>query len=271
MRSTSKINSSLSKRRRLSFIKKVVYIAIFALFFISLLILGLTNDRIQVKSVTVSGNLSVPKEDILNIVDKNLDEKYLFIIRTDNFFLLKRNKIREEILDGIKKIQSVDISFSNLNTVEVSILERVAKSIWCDGTSANKKCYFMDENGFIFTEAPDFSSNPFPEYLGLFKGGPIGQSYFNSVRFKEINQFFETLDQIKLNPVYFNALDEHQYEVQLSFGGKIILDDKRDFDKDIINLQALIDNGYIKLDSGSLKKIKYIDLRFGNKVVLKAN
>ncbi len=269
MRSTSRINSSLSRRRRLGLLKKVVYIAIFVIFFLSLIILGLTNDKVQIKSVSVSGNISVPKEDILKVVERNLDKRYLFIIRTDNFFLLKRWEIREEILDEMKKIQSVDISFHSLNSVEISVAERVAKSIWCAGSPANaKKCYFMDENGFIFTEAPDFNSNSFPEYFGLISGNPIGQSYFNSSKFKEISHFFESLDKIGLSPISFNAIDEHQYEIYLSAGGKIIMDDKKTFEKDIENIQAVIDSGYIKTDPESLKKIKSIDLRFGNKVIL---
>ncbi len=268
MRPTSKINSSLNKRRRLSLLKKVGYVIIFVLFFLSLLILGLTNEKVQIKSVEVMGNISVPKEDILNIINNNLDKKYLYIIRTDNFFLLKRWSIKREILREMKKVRDVSISFHGLDAFEVSITERVGKSTWCDSQTGSK-CYFMDIDGFIFTEAPEFSNNPFQKYSGLITGNPIGQSYFNSVRFGQISQFFSTLDNMKFEPKLFNALDEHKYEVRLFSGSKIIIDDKKTFEKDIIDLQAVIDNGYIKTDLEFLKKIQYIDLRFGNKVIFK--
>ena len=268
MRPTSKINSSLNKRRRLSLLKKVGYITIFVLFFLSLLVLGLTNDKIQIKSVSITGNISVPKEDILNIVNNNLDKKYLYIIRTDNFFLLKRWTIKREILRDMKKVRDVNISFSGLDAFEVSITERVGKYIWCDSTTTSK-CYFMDEDGLVFTEAPEFSGHPFQEYSGLIMENPIGQSYFNNVRFKQIAQFFSALDNMKLEPKLFNAVDEHKYEVRLFSGSKIIVDDKKSFERNIQDLQAVIDNGYIKADTQSLKKIQYIDLTFGNKVIFK--
>ncbi len=271
MHSTSKINSTLSKRRRLSRFKKVGYNIIFALFFISLLVLGLTSEKVQVKAVTISGDLSVSEVDILSIVEENLSERHLFIIRTDNFFLLKRGEIKEEVLNKLKKIESVGLSFHGLNRIEVSVSERVAKYLWCNATPTTyKNCYFMDNDGFIFTEAPDFSGNPFPKYFGLIKAeNPIGQNYFEIDRFKEISQFFKTLADMKFGPVSFNSIDIHQYEIYLSSGTKIIFDDKKDLAKNTVNLQALIDNGYVKTELDSLRKIKYIDLRFGNKVILR--
>ncbi len=272
MRSSSNINSSLKKKRRLGVSKKVGIWAIFILFFISLFVLGLTRQEVRISNVTVSGNSAVSKEDISNIVEQKLTERYLWIIPTDNFLLLKRGAIKNEILNDFKKVKTADIFFHSLKDIEITVTEREAKYLWCDGMPTKyKNCYFMDKNGFIFAEAPDFSGNPFTKYFGLIIGNPVGQSYFNSARFNEINTFFTKLNDMKFSPVSFNAVDESQYEVYLSVGGKIIFDDKKTFDKDIINLQAVIDSGYIKTDPASLQKIKYIDLRFGNKVVLKNN
>lgn len=266
----SNINSSLKKRRRLGISKRIGIWAIFILFFISLFILGLTWQKVRIQSVSILGNSSVSDKEISNIVEKDLSDRYLWIIPTDNWLLIQKSKIRNEILQSIPKIHSVLISFDSLNSINVSVAERVAEYVWCSNkTSSYKKCYFMDENGFIFGYAPDFSGNLFPEFFGLIqKENPVGESYFDSKKFSEISQFFSALNAMQFNPVSFNAVDEHEYEVYLSGGGKIIANDEKTFTKDIENLQAVIDNGYIKIDPDSLKKIKYIDLRFGNKVVL---
>jgi hypothetical protein len=76
---------------------------------------------------------------------------------------------------------------------------------------------------------------------------------------------------MNLQPESFAAINEHEYEVKLLLGGTIFLNDKKTLEKSLINLQALIDGGYIKTDEAFLKRIKYIDLRYGNKVDFKLN
>ena len=124
----------------------------------------------------------------------------------------------------------------------------------------------MDSSGFIFEEALQFSENTFSEYFGLVKEeNPIGQFYFEN-NFKDISSLFDAFEKISFEPRHFYAVNENEYEVYILGGGKIIMNNKKSFESQLINLQALISNEYIKNDIESLKKIKYIDLRFGNKV-----
>jgi cell division septal protein FtsQ len=215
----------------------------------------------------VSGNSSVSKEDILSIVDLKLNERYLGFIRTDNLFLIKNSEIKNQILDEFKKIESVRVGFHSLTSIEVIVSERTPADIWCKGNPINTgQCFFIDKNGYVYGEAPKFSANPYPLYFGLLNGNPIGQSYFDKKKFTDISKLFNKLTDMNFSPVYFIALDIHQYEIGLSGGGKIKIADNQPYDKSITNLQALIDSKYIKTDQVSLGKINYIDLRFDNKV-----
>jgi hypothetical protein len=63
---------------------------------------------------------------------------------------------------------------------------------------------------------------------------------------------------MNFRPTGFSAISEHEYEVYILGGGKILVNDKRSFESSLQNLQALVDNKYIKTDSEFLKKIKYI-------------
>ena len=266
--SKTKISSTLNRKRKIAFVKKIGAIIIFIIFFISLFILFLTLDKIKIKNVGVIGNSTVYTEEILNLVQKQLDEKYLWIIPTDNIFLLQRFEIKKEILENIKKIKSVEISMDGFNTLGITISERVSESFWCSGQpDDSKKCYFMDDSGLIFAEAPDFTNNIFMKYYGLIlKDNPIGENYFSPDRFKKIKDFLFEIKKIGFNSEDYFAIDEHQYEIVLSGGAKIMLDDKEDFSKNILKLNTLIKNGYIKTDLESISKIKHIDLRYGNKV-----
>ncbi len=261
---SSRISSSIKRRKRIGLLRKAGTFSIYILFAVIVLIFTLTFNKLQVKSVSVSGNSTVNKEDILSVVDKKLNNNYLYLIRTDNFFLLRRDEIKSDLLDNFKKLESVNINFRGLNNLEVSVIEREAKYLWCNATST---CYFMDKTGFIFKEAPTLSPNPFFEFFGLITDEPVGKSYL-SEKFSNLAAFLDSINEIGFTAKSFNAIDEHKYEINLSSGAKIIFDDKKTFEQDLVSLHAIIDNGYVKPTDKSFEKIKSIDLRYGNKVIL---
>jgi len=266
----------------MSLLKKIGTYFVFILFFICLANLGLTADEVRIKDIVISGNTSVPSEAILKIVDNELSKIYLWITPTDNLLLLRRSAIKNQILDNIKKISSVRIFIHGLNKIEVAVLERESSNLWCKGTPISTKgCYFMDSGGFIFQEAPTFSADAFPKYFGLITdNNPIGQTYFkgnfsaqggSASGGKNISGLYNGLKNMLFQPKSFNAINENEYEVNILGGGKILINNKKSFESSLTNLQALVDNKYIKTDDAFLKKIKYIDLRFGNKVNFELN
>lgn len=268
MQSKSNIRSTLRKKRQMGLIKKVVYTFIFILFFASLAILGLTTEQVKIKDIKVLGNSSISSDEIIKLSTPEVNTKYLWIIPTDNIFLLRGKEIKSAILDNFKKINTVRIATQGFDKLKIVVTERVAKDIWCKGTPVNPgSCYFMDVNGYIFEEAPTFSGNSFPKYFGLITDvSPIGQNYFTDKQFKTLSSLFSVLNNMNFSLTSFNAVDENEYEAMITGGGKILLNNKSTFNQQITNLQALIDNNYIKTASSSLAKIKYIDLRYGNKV-----
>jgi len=277
MYSRSNIGASLNRKRQASLLKKILVCFVFILFFISLAVLGLTTDNVRIKNIIVSGNSSISIENIMNIANDGIHRYYLWIIPTDNIFLLRRSEIKNDILDNIKKIGSVSIYIDGFDKINISVVEREVDSLWCTGDVINQKdCYFMDSDGFIFEEAPQFSLGIFPEYFGLIaEENPIGQFYlkdiFSALGGKNIPGLYNELKNMSFQPQYFEALTLHEYEIYILGGGKIIMNDVKSFESSLINLQALVSNGYIKNDTESLKKIKHIDLRFGNKVSFELN
>lgn len=268
MQVRSNISSSLAKKRQASLRKKVFAYSIFVLFFLSLIIWGLTTNKVQISNIKISGNSTIATGDILKIVNDELNKYYLFIIPTRNVFLLRRESIENGILSTFKKIFSVEILIHGINSIEITVKERQAKGLWCK--EGKKQCYFLDAQGYIFEESPTFSEDTFPEYFGLIEENPVGQYYFKN-NFKNISGLFDTLKKLSFWPKYFYALDEHEYEIYILGGGKIFMNDKKSFESSLTNLQAMVDNNYIKNDMESIKKIKYIDLRFGNKVNFELN
>lgn len=269
----SNIGASLNKKRQASFFKKLLAYFIFLIIILSLAIWGLNNAKAQIKTITVSGNASVSTEDIMKLADSELNYHHLLVIPTNNILLLRRDQIENDIVNNIPKIYFANVSIKGINKIEIIVKERKAAGLWCKGVPISNPvdCYFMDLNGFIFEKAATSSGNVFPEYFGqIMMANPVGQFYFKD-NFKNISGLYGSLKNMSFEPQYFNAANKNEYEVYILGGGKILFDNEESFQSSLTNLQALVDNGYIKTASSSLQKLNYIDLRFGNKVPFEMN
>lgn len=268
MKAKSNISSSLNKRRRKSFLIRLLLLFIVFLVLFTLFAFFTNNERIKIKEINVSGNTSIPTSSITDIVKARLSEKFLYFVSRDNLFIFPRFDIENTLLDSLKKIEKVRIGFGGFSKMNVYITERVQKALWCMGVpNLVGQCYFLDSSGLIFAEAPVFSGNPFVEYYGLVKDdNPIGQGYLDSQKFQDIFSFLDEIKKIGFVAEGFNAIDEHEYEIYIVGGGKINLNDTDSFAELAKRLKALVDNGLIKTDTISLSKINHIDLRYGNKV-----
>ncbi len=270
MRERSTIGVILKKKKRASTAKRIGVWAVFIVFFISLAVLGLTAYQVRVHDVVITGNSAVHTADIAAVADTLLDKRYLGIVATDNILLLDRAGIKNTLLATFKNIHTVEISFSGLNTLHISVTERLMQSLWCAGMPDHPgACFFMDSDGFVFAKATSTAIS-IPRYFGLIaSSSPIGESYASSSFFALLAKVFDTVRAMQFAPYAFSAQSIDEYEITLKGGGILYLNNGKPFSQSLMNLQALIDNGYIKTDDGFLKKIQYIDLRYGNKVDFK--
>jgi hypothetical protein len=261
MHEKTNIHLSLKKRRRKHFLLKV-YISVFLILLFIIIFASLTNySKVKINNITIKGLSSLSEGEISSLVKDKISSKYFYVFAKDNIILLPRSDIKKSLLDKFKKIEVVKISISDLRGIEINIKERIQKSLWC-----KDKCFFMDSNGFIFAEAPEFSGTPFPKYFGIItKENPIGENYFNVEKFRKISGLFDEIKKLGFTLEKFVALDMSEYEMYFAGGGKIAINDKKDFSESFNNLKAIVDNNLIKTDQASLNKINHIDLRY-NKV-----
>jgi cell division septal protein FtsQ len=265
----SNISSSLEKRRRKHFLFKVLLFLVLILIVLIALAFMTHYSGVKISDISVNGNGSVPEKDIQDFVQNKLNENFVFVFARDNIILCPRIAIERGLMNQFKKLNSASVGFSGLNKINISVTDRVEAGLWCAGlpTDSKKQCYFLDSNGFIYAEAPAFSGNPFPEYFGLIKDeNPIGDSYFDAIKFEQISALFDGVKNLGFSPVDFLVDENGEYQVDLSGGGRINLNDSQSFSDSLVKLKALVDNGYIKTDATSLSKLNHIDLRYGNKV-----
>jgi cell division septal protein FtsQ len=274
-RFNSNITSSLNKKRKKIFIRKLILLGFLLFFLFVTCIFIVRSSALKIKTISIVGNTTVSQDEILGVINLDIQKEYFWIIPTDNFFLLRRNDIQNHLLKDIPNIQLAQVSFSGLHTLVISVSERQQASVWCGGNpDFFDNCYAMDANGFIFETATSSLSTSTLTYFGLITDkNPIGETYFSG-HFIETSAFYHQLMSLNIYPESFSISNDgtgNIYTVNLWYGGKMIADDTKVFAQDITDMKAVITNGYVKTDIKSLQKINYIDLRYGDKVVLKFN
>ena len=275
--------SKLRRRRRKIFAVKTIFV-FFLLVGLAFLFSWLSKmPSIQIENIEISGNLTVSKDEIINLIKTETSAKYFKLFSKNSVFLYPKESIEAKLADDFKRIETVSIKSKGLKTLIVNMVERKPDSLWCfigakDGATRKNNnsgmCYFLDKGGLVFSEAPDFSGNSFLRHYGLLDDieQPIGENYMTSEKFREVSRFIGSLEILGIKVATFRAESESDYEIDLKNGIKIIFDDKQPFDKTLENIQSILTEVDLKKEysPNNPPSINYVDLRFGNKVFLKS-
>jgi len=272
------------KRRK----RKILKIKIIFFFFCFLLLItGLVFlsrwQKLNIENVEVSGNKIIDTEAIQKIVKEDMQGHYIWFFPKTNFLIFPKNRIKKDLENKFKRLYDISINTNNPKTLKITVSEREGKYLWCGDTipasindTTNYKCYFTNDNGYIFDEAPYFSGNVYFKLYGPLEtktDSPLG-NYFLKDKFAEVVALKEATEQIGLNPTFF-WLDENgdgniSLSSLLNTGPKIIFKIDSDYQSIAENLQAAITTDPLQTKlKNETSSLLYIDLRFGNKVYYK--
>jgi cell division septal protein FtsQ len=175
-------------------------------------------------------------------------------------------------MNNFRRIETLNFDVSNPETLKIEITERVPLYTWCgEVLDLKNKCEFVDKDGYVFDEAPYFSGDIYFRFYGKLSDYYINQEYF-----KNLVLFISNLDRTELLPVALIEKEDDELEIYLSSNNlninspKIILNYKGDLEKLFQNLKSAIETDPLKTKiKENYTKLKYLDLRFSNKVYYK--
>jgi cell division septal protein FtsQ len=261
----------LHQRKRRARIIKISF-AVFAL----MLFIGCLSwlSRIHVlaiDSVQVIGNAGIDTEDLKNIADKHLAGSYIALFSKSNKLLYPKETIETDIRNTFPSIHNLNIETQG-HELAITLSERKPAYVWCKGDfndHTNNGCYFLDEHGYIFSDAPTFSGDVyFVFYGGITSENPIGTTLLSFENLKDITDFVSQLEQKGIPVSALSLRDDGVREAHFVKHGKVIFKDSQN----PLDVAASLELLKIKTDLFSAQAtgtIDYIDFRFGNKVYYK--
>jgi hypothetical protein len=265
--------------------KRRMRILIAVLVFILILIAGFVYasrvPRIQITTVTVSGNKVVDTDEITAHVDTLLGGHYMYLIPHRNAFLYPRSKILGDLERSFPRFKSVSVDRTDLHTVAITVTEVRGRALWCgSGTTASidAPCYFTDDAGKIVSNAPYYSGNVYPRFFGGAiaerTADPVGMMFTDAETFQNLIAFETRVEGMgfEVKGIVIGEGEENMLVLDLGAGKTApVRFQKAD------NFQALAANMTAALSNPELKKtiaedkasLEYFDLRFTNKVYYK--
>ncbi len=261
--------SKLTQKRRKVFLFKIGG----GVFSIIALFVGLVYvsqfEEFNISDISVDGNSTIAEKSIKGIVEEKISGKFLFLFPKSNILLYPRTDIEATLLEAYKGIKEINIAFEDLQSISVTMDERKPFALWCDKEVIDEEsCYFLDEDGFIFTKAPSFSGNVYFRYFSILSSDEhVGQQFMEKTEFQEMTFFLLSLSDIGLTPVALDEVDDADYEMHLEEGGKIFFGQKQNLSFVFDSIQSVFDSD--EFNEEDLFNLDYADFRFGNKVYFK--
>ena len=271
------------KQRKIFLLRTLIGIFLVALIIGSLSFIAHLSN-LAIDNVVVYGNAVISSDDITKIANDNMQGNFLWIFPKSNFLIYPKYGTKNDLLDKFKRLESVSVEIKDTNTLAINVSEIKSSALWCgkDGnveiTGDKTDCYLLDDMGYIFDSAPQFSGNAYLRFYGNIVGDPIGQNYLDLKLFKKMNGVADSLKKINLPVIAFFAQENGDYQFYLDGSvnnksgvvGKVIFDAKQDYGKALVDLESVLNDSKTGLmGKNGMYNFSYVDLRYGDKVFYK--
>jgi len=239
------------------------------------------NSKWSITTIRISGVQVVSEDAVRSRASMLLKGNHYFLYARDNNFIFPRREIEAQILETFPRIKSVNIRRENSHTIVIDVAERKPFMMWCgesfeEEAPALAECWFIDDQGFVFSQAPIFSEGVYREvyapliyrneYTPLRATIPPLRFFFPYAFVEGIERGVGDISRIFIKPegqygvvVRSSALYPELIDAELYFK------DGQLSERLIYNILSALPVQFPP-DLISEKKLLYVDLRFGNKV-----
>lgn len=240
----------VKRRRSMLFLIRLIFLIVLVYIF-------LFSSLFKIQVVEIFGNKEVSSEEIKDNFNYG------------NIFLTTENKVRDNLIKKIPKISDLEISKNLINrSVKLTIEERERLGIACHVKEETENCFYIDNQGVIFEDAPQTSGS----LILLIKDYSQREFYLGKKIFEQrIVDFISRARQdlsseIGLIALDFNVLSfpSKDLKVMTSEGWYIIFDLEGDIKNQLLSLKAALEEKIQEREN-----LEYVDLRIENRIYYK--
>ncbi|MEX0877452.1 MAG: hypothetical protein WDZ40_01150 [Candidatus Spechtbacterales bacterium] len=267
-------NPRKRKRKRVSFVRKFIFTKYFVVVSIFLVVVAvlvyyfLFSGEFEIKEVSINGVNEELASNLKAYYEKTAEEKVLVFLNRNNTILFPKNKFEVGILRDIPKIKSVDVKLSPPNALNIEVIERKQKGIWCNyaGNPAVAPCYFYDTEGFVYEDAPGVSRGSIIVAIRDTRTPDVTlpQQVLDTETSDYLDKLVEALEIAYNRPTHvtieeWNTIKVHysDWDIYFSRSNPVI--------ESVENFVLVLDEKI----GARVNELEYIDLRLGNKVFYK--
>lgn len=220
---------------------------------------------IQITQVAVSGAGAVGSPAITDFADQQLADEYLFFFPKRNFFFYPKQAIEAGLLEKFPTLKTATVHAENFHTIAVEVSERKPVALWCgEDSAAPRACFLLDEDGFAYAPAPEYSGNAFERYYGALAAN---RQYLSPEEFQSLFPLVEAIAKKETDETMSGVRVEQNGDVHVSFerGGEVLFGIR---DTDVFQRFSLALTAD-PFTEHPLSDFQYLDLRFGDKIYYK--
>lgn len=216
----------------------------------------------RIDTVSVVGTKALTYDEIFEIVAPHLSGAYGHVFSKRNVWLYPENAIRADFKKTFPRIDTLTLDIEDTHTLRITVTEREPKALLCEKNNETE-CYFIDADGLVLAEAPQFSGDSYVTYSATLADNPLGRRFLASSGFASLHAFVHSLSKLSLFPRDVTVLgDSFEIVVRVQLHTvHIVISATLPFEESYRNLEAILHEEDFNIES-----VSRIDLRFGNKV-----
>ena len=269
-------------------IKFFFWLFIFASIF-AILVFVSRLELVNISFVEIQGNELVADAELIQIANDKMADNLFYFFPKSNVLLIPSDDIRREIGEKFPSFHNIRVYINGVNTLRIAVSERAPAYLVCVEKNSeehdlvlpdnffhdvlNENCFFMDEGGFVFQSAPNFSDTVYRKFIT--QSVSLSEQIAGSKR--EFLHLNETISALESNGALIKRVILGELFTILHLSGirnyKNTMDSRIFFDhsvdtEEISNLfNLLLGQDKFRDELAGEKPLEYIDLRINDRLI----
>lgn len=232
----------------------------------------------QVSTIEIRGVGSLSDARIRESLEKFLAGSHAFLLPKSSYFLISPRILEERIEREFIRVSRASVVKTFPDFLEVTVEERMPWALVCNDqfvssgqesdSSASLACFYIDETGFVYAEAPESSGTLLTKITGDQGAFSLGTYAFDQDTLHVLallGKRAKSAAGISVIGYELRAALPDDIRVLTDRGFALLFKKEDDFENVFSVLRRVLDEEI----KDRYDELEYIDLRFGNKVFYK--